>query len=98
MRLKNLKKDHLHSSFWGDEKRQKQNIKESRSISQRLTRRSSGYEKFRAGLRNLYSAIAISRDMKVIPNKENINRIKKMGSDYLLLNLRQEHRDRNMDK
>ena len=92
-----FKKDHLHSSFWGDEKRQKQNIKESRSISQRLTRRSSGYEKFRAGLRNLYSAIAISRDMKVIPNKENINRIKKMGSDYLL-NLRQEHRDRNMDK
>ena len=97
MRLKNLKKIIFIAHFGGTKKDKNKILKRVDLVSQRLTRRSSGYEKFRAGLRNLYSAIAISRDMKVIPNKENINRIKKMGSDYLL-NLRQEHRDRNMDK
>ena len=54
----------------------------------------SGYEKFREGLRDLYSAMA--RDMRVVPVEVNRKRIKKMGSDYLL-NLRKEHREKNQD-
>ena len=89
-----FKKNHLHSSFWGDDRRQRQNIREARSISQRLTFRMSGYEKFREGLRDLYSAMA--RDMRVVPVEVNRKRIKKMGSDYLL-NLRKEHREKNQE-
>ena len=75
-----FKKDHLHSSFWGDEKRQRQNI------------RDRGYKKFKRGLSKLYSAM--QENNMVIPIPGNRKRIKQMGSDYLL-NLRKEHRNRN---
>lgn len=87
-----FKKDHLHSSFWGDDVRQGKNIRESRSVAQVLTFRNSGYENFKIGLSNLYSAM--SNDPRVIPIEANRRRIQKKGSDYLL-KLRQEHRDRN---
>ena len=89
-----FKKNHLHSSFWGDDLKQDKNVSENRSISQVLTFRNSGYEKFKAGLSSLYQAM--SKDPRVIPIEANRRRIQKRGSEYLL-NLRQEHRERDQD-
>ena len=89
-----FKKDHLHSSFWGDEVRQGKNIRDKRSVGQILTFRNSGYEEFKQGLSDLYRAM--TRDPRVIPIEVNKRRIQKKGSDYLLM-LRKEHRNRNIE-
>ena len=84
-----FKKNHLHSAFWGDQSKQEKNIKKSRSLTEILTFKQSGFKSFSKDLNTFFGTL--TEFGNGIPIEKNKQLLQLKGSEYLS-KLRSEHK------